>query len=389
MRRVATEGLIMSSERHEVQLILFLPCLLVLSCLVGCEREPSQQNASLEPDVNETSPSQRAEIAWPADGDLIYVSNEDSGDISIIATATNQVVTTLEVGRRPRGIKVNGIGDKVFVALSGSPKCPPTMPDEECESLATDKSKDGIAVVDVRTARLERVLPGGSDPEQFDLNTDGRRLYVSNEDSNQATIVDIETGEILQIVDVGREPEGIRISPDGRVVYVTGETDHDVTVLDADNGAVIATIGVGLRPRDVVFAPDGSRAYVSSEIGHSIEVIDVKSHTVAAKIALDDAAKPVGMAIRSDGRRLYVANGRGQTVSEIDLESRQILRSVEVGPRAWGIVLSNDERFLYTANGPSDDVSVVDIETFTVIARVKVGDMPWGLALGPNPGRTN
>ncbi|MDH5622523.1 MAG: beta-propeller fold lactonase family protein, partial [Gammaproteobacteria bacterium] len=215
---------------------------------------------------------------------MIYVSNEDSGDISIIATATNQVVTTLEVGRRPRGIKVNGIGDKVFVALSGSPKCPPTMPDEECESLATDKSKDGIAVVDVRTARLERVLPGGSDPEQFDLNTDGRRLYVSNEDSNQATIVDIETGEILQIVDVGREPEGIRISPDGRVVYVTGETDHDVTVLDADNGAVIATIGVGLRPRDVVFAPDGSRAYVSSEIGHSIEVIDVKSHTVAAKI---------------------------------------------------------------------------------------------------------
>jgi YVTN family beta-propeller protein len=84
-----------------------------------------------------------------------------------------------------------------------------------------------------------------------------------------------------------------------------------------------------------------------------------------------------------------VANGRGQTVSEIDLDSLEILRSVEVGPRAWGIALSNDERFLYTANGPSDDVSVVDVESFAVIDRIEVGETPWGLVIGPNPGRLN
>jgi YVTN family beta-propeller protein len=366
---------------------LYVPLLLGLFCIGGCDRAPERQDVTQDAVAVDPGAQGQVDVQWPAAGDLLYVSNEDSGNISIISTATNQLVKTLDVGRRPRGIKVNHEGDKVYVALSGSPKCPPSMPDAECASLAADKSKDGIAVVDVRTARLEKVLPGGSDPEQFDLSSDGRRLFVSNEDSNQATIVDIASGEILQTVDVGREPEGIRVSPDGKLVYVTGETDHDVTVLNADTGELIATIEVGLRPRDAVFSSDGLHAYVSSELGHSISVIDVREHIVKGSIDLGESARPVGMVVRADDKRLYVANGRGQTVSEIDTDSLEVLRSVEVGPRAWGITLGSDERLLYTANGPSDDITVVDVESMTVVARVQVGETPWGLAVGPNPGR--
>ena len=376
----------MNIAKDGVRRTVYLLSLLYLFFLGGCNPAANTDGDPQESATSEPSASVQQDFRWPASGELVFVSNEDSGDISIISTATNQVVTTLHVGRRPRGIKVDRAGNKVFVALSGSPKCPPSMSDEDCNKQATDKSKDGIAVVDVRTAKLERVLPGGSDPEQFDLSADGRRLYVSNEDSNEATIVDIASGEVLKTIAVGREPEGVRVSRDGKLVYVTGETDHDVTVLDADDGIVIATIGVGLRPRDAIFSPDGSHAYVSSEMGHSISVIDVNAHKVVSTIGLDDTAKPVGMAIRSDGKRLFVANGRGQTVSEIDLDTLQVLRSVAVGPRAWGIALSSDERFLYAANGPSDDVSVIDVESLQEIARIKVGETPWGVVIGPIPG---
>ena len=62
-------------------------------------------------------------------------------------------------------------------------------------------------MIDVRNGKLDKVLPGGSDPEQFDLSMDGHRLFVSNEDSNQATIVAIDSSEILKTID-GR-PYGI------------------------------------------------------------------------------------------------------------------------------------------------------------------------------------
>ncbi len=79
--------------------------------------------------------------------EFAYVTNEDSHDLSIIATATNEVVATIPVGTRPRGVRVSRTGRTVYVALSGSPKCPPSMPDEECARQVVDKTKDGIAVI--------------------------------------------------------------------------------------------------------------------------------------------------------------------------------------------------------------------------------------------------
>src|SRR4029077_6919706 len=114
---------------------------------------------------------------------LAYVTNEDSQDLTVIDTRTDSVVTTIPVGTRPRGVRVSPDGKTIFVALSGSPKCPPTMPDEECEKLKSDKSKDGIAVVDATARKVTRVLPGGSDPEAFDISLDGSTLFVSNEDA--------------------------------------------------------------------------------------------------------------------------------------------------------------------------------------------------------------
>ncbi|HTO73412.1 MAG TPA: hypothetical protein VMJ30_06320, partial [Gemmatimonadales bacterium] len=125
-----------------------------------------------------------------------FVSNEDSRDMTIIDATTYQVVGTVPVGTRPRGIKVSPDGKTVYVALSGSPRCPPTMPDEECEKLVADKSKDGIAVVDVASRKTVKVIPGGSDPEAFALSSDGSRLFVSNEDAGTASIVNLTSGVV-------------------------------------------------------------------------------------------------------------------------------------------------------------------------------------------------
>jgi YVTN family beta-propeller protein len=75
-----------------------------------------------------------------ARGELAYVTNEDSQELSVIDTRLDSVVATIPVGTRPRGVRVSQDGGTVFVALSGSPKCPPSMPDEECEKLKADKS---------------------------------------------------------------------------------------------------------------------------------------------------------------------------------------------------------------------------------------------------------
>ena len=315
----------------------------------------------------------------------VYVTNEDAGTISIISAATQSVIGAIDVGTRPRGVEVSADGERLYVALSGSPKCPPTLPDEECAKLAADKSKDGIAVVDVRSGHVQRVLPGGSDPEEFDVDAASGRLFVSNEDTGELSIVELATGAVVRSVAVGKEPEGVRLRPDRAAVYVTSESEHAVTVVDTVSGAVQGSIEVGWRPRDVVFSADGARAYVSSEHGGTVAVVDVATSAVVQTITLPPGSLPMGLALSPDGKTLYVANGRARTVSIVDLVGAQLVANVRVGARPWGVGLTSDGRFLYTANGSSNDVSVIDTASLNVVATIRVGATPWGIAVGPAP----
>ena len=58
---------------------------------------------------------------------LVFVSNERSGDVTIIDGNTDEVVATFSVGKRPRGIHATSDGRRVFVALSGSPRMAPGL----------------------------------------------------------------------------------------------------------------------------------------------------------------------------------------------------------------------------------------------------------------------
>jgi 40-residue YVTN family beta-propeller repeat len=81
-----------------------------------------------------------------------------------------------------------------------------------------------------------------------------------------------------------------------------------------------------------------------------------------------------------DGEKMYVATGRGNSVSTIDARTLEILKTIPVGQRVWGIGLTRDARKLYAANGLSNDVSVIDTETDKVIKTIKAGDGPWGVS---------
>jgi YVTN family beta-propeller protein len=328
-----------------------------------------------------------ARTANPPPTARVYVSNEDGGSISVIDTRDDAVVATIDVGKRPRGLRVARDGATLYVALSGSPKAPPGV--DPATLPPADRAADGIGVVDLESLRLVRVLDSGQDPESFDLVADDRALVVSNEETAEVSIVELATGQVRVRVPVGGEPEGVTTHPDGDVVYVTSEEDHRVDVIDPVAGRRVASVPTGQRPRSIVFTADGARAYVTDELSASVTVIDARRHERVATIAVPregsgpTGPRPMGAALSRDGSRLYVTGGRGGAIAVIDVESNRVVRTIrEVGSRPWGIGVAPDGR-LYTANGPGHDVSIVEPETGKVIGRIAVGRSPWGVAVHP------
>lgn len=327
-----------------------------------------------------------AVLAGPVEASRLYVSNEDGESVTVLDTDNSTVIETIAIGKRPRGLKLNGDGSRLFVAVSGLPKCPPSVPDEECAKLERDLKADGIAVVDTATHKVVQVLHAGSDPEQFALSRDGKRLFVANEDAATLSVVDIASGAVVQRVPVGREPEGVAVTPDGRWVLVTNESDNSVSIIDTGTLKIVKSVQVGKRPRDVAFTPDGRTAYVSGEFDASVYRMAVpQGEPVERVVELRKEARPMGILLDSGRKRLYVSTGRGGSVAVIDSASNKLLAEVQVGTRPWGIALSQDGRWLYTANGPSDDISVIDTSTLSAVRRIRVGRSPWGVAVGPAP----
>jgi YVTN family beta-propeller protein len=323
-------------------------------------------------------------LAPAAQAAKAYVSNEDDGTVTVVDTERLAALATVNVGKRPRGLALSHDGKRLYVALSGLPKCPPPMTDEDCAKLPRDAEADGIAVIDTATLAPVGKLPGVSDPERVDLSRDDRTLFVSEENAARLAVLDLAHGSVRARTPVGREPEGVRVSADGRWVLVTSEEENTLLIIDAHTHALLATARVGQRPRDVVIAPDNLTAYVSGEADASVYRVALPSGVPATRLLqLHSGARPMGVALDAASGRLYVSTGRAGTVAVVSIPEQRLIAEVAAGARPWGVALTAHGTRLLTANGPGADLTVLDTGTLAVLGRVRTGQGSWGVVAEP------
>ena len=122
-------------------------------------------------------------LSTTAVADEIWVTNEKDDTVSVIDIETLEVVRTIEVGERPRGITFSKDHSVLYVCASDS---------------------DTVQVIDPESGEILHELPSGEDPEQFVLHPDDRRLYIANEDDAITTVVDTETRIVF--AQMGKSP---------------------------------------------------------------------------------------------------------------------------------------------------------------------------------------
>ena len=314
-------------------------------------------------------------------GERLYVSNERGNNVVAVDPVQGKIVQTFAVGKRPRGLLLSPDGAKLYVAISGSPIGGPGV--DESKLPPPDRAADGIAVVDLATGKVERVLQAGDDPETFAMSADGRTLFVSNEDKGAVSSVSVDGSHATLTQPVGDEPEGAAITPDGVHLFVACEASDYVAMLDARTLKTIKTIPLAGRPRGALMSKDGNSLYVSVESAGKLAVISTSDGSVQRQIDLakgDKSVRPMGI-VEGPLGHLFVTTGRGGAVLEVDPKAGTIVRSLAgVGARPWGIGITRDGKQLATANGPSGDVSLIDRKGLSVTRKIKVGDGPWGTA---------
>ena len=91
--------------------------LLATAAAAGCNRSaPEPAKSAAPPAQSAPTPAPK-----PTSGPRIYVSDETGKDIVVVDPVAGEVVGRIEVGKRPRGVKLSKDGKQLLIALSGSP----------------------------------------------------------------------------------------------------------------------------------------------------------------------------------------------------------------------------------------------------------------------------
>src|SRR5258708_29243150 len=127
-----------------------------------------------------------------------YVSNEGSGSISVIDTATDTVVDTLQTGGKPRGAAAAGAG--LYVS---------------------DQPNNRLILVDLRERKTAGAIALGVSPEGVGRSADGRWIAPATEQSHSVTFIDTQLQRESFTVKVpGRNPAHAMFRPPATIVYV-------------------------------------------------------------------------------------------------------------------------------------------------------------------------
>jgi len=165
-------------------------------------------------------------VAVSADGSRAYVTNEGSGTVSVIDTATNSVVSTITVGSLPTVLAISPDGSQIYV---------------------DNYSSGTVSVIDPTTNTVKATINVGGDPYGVVFSPDGSRAYVAN-DVGIVSVINTSTESVIDTINVG-EAVGVAISPDGSRLYVSHyKGSNTVSVIDTTTDTVVDSISVGNVP---------------------------------------------------------------------------------------------------------------------------------------------
>ena len=298
--------------------------------------------------------------------ETIYVSNEKDHNISVIDGSSLEVIKTVKVGHRPRGIILSKDKKEIIICTSDDNR---------------------IAVVDAASLEVAYYLPSGPDPELMVMDEKGKFIYVANEDDNMVTVVDYRGKKIVKEIPVGVEPEGMGLSPDGKILVNTSETTNMAHFISTETLEIKANVLVDARPRVAQYTKDGKFVWVSSEIGGTISIIDPEKYKIIKKIGFNipglskESIQPVGIRLDNKRKLAYIALGPANRIAIVNMNTFDVEKYILTGQRVWNLMINSDGTRLFTTNGVSNDISVIDIEKQKVIKSIPVGRYPWGVAI--------
>jgi YVTN family beta-propeller protein len=294
-----------------------------------------------------------------------FVSNFDSGTVSVIDMNGLSVLATIPAGSNPRRLVVDAPLHRVYVV--------------------NDTAPGTVTVINASNNSVIGAIPVGNNPRSISANFLLGEVYVSNSTSNTLSVISTATNTVVATIPVGKDPLTASSNDNLQKLYVPNFTDNSVSVINEQTHAVTKTIAVGGGP--IFGGVDGThnKVYVNNSTGRSVSVIDSATDSVIT--TLPSGVGGTGTTanfpqVSNVYHRVYLPNAGGGSLTIIDDDNDTVTNTVAVGGTPVDAIVDANGGDIYVVNQASNSLSILNASSEAVIDSLGVGGTPWRILDG-------
>ncbi len=176
------------------------------------------------------------------DGKTLYAADGDSGQLGIIDTETDRVISTIKVGDAPWRAYASPDGQWMLVPNNGD---------------------ESVSVISTRTQKVVSTLKGGPTMTGVNFVQGGKKAYVISQGESVVYVYDLENFKQINRLKIGNNLalETASTTADGKKVYLASSTDDAIYVIDGATDEVTRIANVGRFPWGVTILGAASQNY--------------------------------------------------------------------------------------------------------------------------------
>jgi DNA-binding beta-propeller fold protein YncE len=200
-----------------------------------------------------------------------------------------------------------------------------TTDDEDHYLLSAHLGPGILYVIDMRTNKLVKAIPGVPGITGLEYVPGLRKIYTSNWGENKIGVVDMKSMTVVKRLPTASKPNGSAYAAPFRKVYVSDTDGLAVAIVDVDKDAIVKTLHFNSETGMPQYDSVARKVYVNLRRLNEIAEIDPATDTVVARYPVAGCEHNHGMAMDSEHHRAFLLCGGNRTFTVFALDSHKAI----------------------------------------------------------------
>lgn len=323
----------------KLSLAVLIICLIASGC-ASRTNETSQTEAT-----DQTSALRQAESVplSGVEGRIDHMAVDSQGERLFVAALENDTLEAIDLKAGERTDEIKGLKEAQGVVY---------VPETD-ELLVTNGEGASLDIYDGRSLNLINEVELGEDSDNIRYDPQTGYAYVGYGTGGESALgaVDVQKGTKVADIKLSGHPESFQLEGEGKRIFVNVPTSGQVEVVDREKGAVVEewTIGEGAKNFPMTLDEIGHRLFVGTRSPAKLLVLDTETGKTIAD--LDSSGDADDVFYDAKNKRIYVSGGEGavSVFEQVDRDDYKLAGEVDTAEGARTSLFVDETSTLYVA----------------------------------------